>query len=113
MSEFQPTEFAAAFSDFLEFVSANAPKKDRKKALLADRVEQFLEADASSLEIVREEPLARDLPNVQVAIDELRDSWGMSYEAVGYQTEHEFGEYGMAEVLNRNAYRPVREGAVR
>ena len=68
-TDFSPEEFAAQFHKFLEYMNAHAPEPGPGGPPIAERIRAFLQAESTSLAIVKEDFLERDLPNLQRAFD--------------------------------------------
>jgi hypothetical protein len=110
--DFSPSEFAAQFQRFLEFVNAQAPPPAPPGPLLNQRILGFLQAESTSLSVLAEHFLERDLPNVQRAFDHYLAGPERTAELVGYTVEYEMPNFGLATILQPNRYQPVLEGPV-
>lgn len=101
--------FAVSFQEFLSYMeeSAGQAKKRASAPLLSERIAAFLELPVHELAIARSSLLLRDLPNIQLACQELFATDGWHAELLGYTVEHDM-DFGMAKVLMPREWDPVR-----
>ncbi len=110
--DFSPAEFGRAWQRFLEYMEANTPRLEAAGPRLAERLLAFVQAEPAALAVTKEDLLARDLPNLQVALDRYLSGPERSGEPVGYMVEHEQMGVGMATILARHGWQTVVEGPV-
>src|SRR5688500_13344732 len=103
--------FAASFQQFLQVMEENAPKKDKSAAppLLSRTISKFIGGPVHELAVARSSLLLLDLPNIQLACEELFVSAGWSAQLSGYTVEHD-NDFGMATVLMPRDWDPVLVG---
>src|SRR5688572_3125028 len=101
--------FAVSFQEFLSYMeeSAGQAKKRASAPLLSERIAAFLELPVHELAIARSSLLLRDLPNIQLACQELFATDGWHAELLGYTVEHDM-DFGMAKVFMPREWDPVR-----
>ncbi|MGH2609963.1 MAG: hypothetical protein ACRDHF_12865, partial [Tepidiformaceae bacterium] len=101
--------FATSFQKFLTHMEERAPKsRDKSNApLLSELISEFIGAPVHSLAVARSSLLLRDLPNIQLACEEIFRSDGWHAELRGYTVEHDM-DFGMARVLMPREWDPVR-----
>src|SRR6186713_1470619 len=109
-SDFSPEAFGLAWQRFMEIVSAATPPAVPPEPALLDRLIGFLQAEPTSLIIIREMMLERDLPNLQVAMEHYLQGPERSAELVGYKVEHDQPGLGLSTILVRRTWQVVTEG---
>jgi hypothetical protein len=95
---FSPSEFAAAFRRFLDFVNVQGADASP----LLTRIADHLGADPRRLTVTVEEFDAFEHPNVQVALNECLARAGRENELIGAAIENKrFGQLGLSDLLSR------------
>ena len=69
-TEFSPAEFGAAWQKFIEFINSQVPPPEPPALPLVDKIITFLGADPTSLVILKEQFLERDLEMAVIHADE-------------------------------------------
>lgn len=110
--EFSPAEFGAAWQKFIEYVNTQVPPPEPTAPPLADKITAFLGADPTTMVILKESFLERDLPNLQIAIDRFLTGPERWAELVGYLTDHENPGFGLMMILSKRHWQLVSEGPV-
>jgi hypothetical protein len=110
--EFSPEAFGAAWQKFIEYVNAQAPPPAPPQPLVVDKLLAFMQAEPSSLIIVRERLLERDLPNLQAGLERYLTGPERYAEPVGYMVDHDQPGLGLSTILGRSRWQTIAEGPV-
>jgi hypothetical protein len=112
--EFSPAEFGAAWQKFIEYINANTPPPEPPPPPIVTRLTTFLNAEPTSMIILKEAFLERDLPNLQIAMDRFLTDPERTAELIGYIAPYENPDFGLAYLLSRqNQWQATTEGPVR
>jgi len=111
-SDFSLEEFGLAWQRFMERVTEVTPPPEPASPPLVDKLMGFLQAQPTSLVLLNEHLLIRDLPNLQIAMDRYLLGPGRSAELVGYIVEHDQPGLGLSTILARQRWQVVSEGPV-
>ncbi|HLE29773.1 MAG TPA: AAA family ATPase [Anaerolineales bacterium] len=111
-SDFSPAEFGAAWQKFIEYVNAQVPPPESPTPPLADKLTAFMGADPTSMTILKETFLERDLPNLQLAFNHFLTGPERSAELIGYSVEHDHPNFGLSMILSMRRWQVVSEGPV-
>jgi hypothetical protein len=112
MTDFSPKAFGASWQKFLDYMAAQARPSEPSAPLLVDRLQAFMAAELTSLVILRERFLERDLPNLQMALDHYLTGPDRFAEQVGYLLEHDQPGLGLSNLLTRHRWQGIAEGPV-
>ena len=112
-TEFSPAEFAAEFQKFIAFVNAQAPQPAPAAPTLSDKILAFMDAAPTSMVILTEKFLERDLPNLQRAFDHFLTGPDRFADQIGYIAEHEPSGFGLGMILSPPRWQVISEGPVR
>ncbi len=112
-ADFPIADFGRAWQQFMEHVNAHTPPLEPTAPPLADKITAFLEADPTSMVILKESFLERDLPNLQLAFDHFLTGPERSADLIGYTVEHDQPNFGLSMILSmRRHWQLVAEGPV-
>src|SRR5260221_3095699 len=111
-SDFSPEAFGIAWQRFIEHINEVTPPTEPAGPPLADKLLAFLQAEPTSLVLLNEHLLERDLPNLQIAMDHYLLGPEGSAELVGYLLEHDQPGIGLATILARQRWQVISEGPV-
>jgi hypothetical protein len=109
-SEFSPAEFGLAWQRFMEHINEATPRPGPTEPPLVEKLMAFLQAEPTSLVLIKENLLERDLPNLQIALDSYLSGPERSSELVGYVLEHDQPGLGLSTILARHSWQVVTEG---
>ena len=111
-SDFSPEAFGIAWQRFIEHINEVTPPTEPTGPPLADKLLAFLQAEPTSLVLLNEHLLERDLPNLQIAMDHYLLGPECSAELVGYLLEHDQPGIGLSTILARHRWQVISEGPV-
>jgi hypothetical protein len=111
-SDFSLEEFGLAWQGFMEHINEVTPRSEPAAPPLIDKLVAFLQAQPTSLVLLNEHLLGRDLPNLQIAMDRYLLGPERSAELVGYILEHDQPGLGLSTILARQRWQVITEGPV-